>query len=250
MAAKTAQSVIDIPETVIGQIETGIVGLTPFIHNRMSEKARHELLYPKGRKNAAARASSLKHDPVEEFRASPYRLEDAESPTLLATMASAFKGAMMTAALDLPGSNKTQIGRLVWVEGHYVPMWGDAKLHMSVTRSADINKTPDIRTRAISPEWGTIITISFVKPLINEKAIVNLLSTAGRSSGVGDWRPQKGKGTFGQFRLANTDDPELMEIMKMDRAVQSDALESAEAYDLETRELLDWYTAERIERGQ
>ncbi len=161
-AKKSEPSIIEIPETVIGQIETGIVGLTPFLHNRMSEKARHELLMPRGRKNAAERASTLKHDPVEEFRASMYRLAEDDAPTQAAMMASAFKGAMMTAALDLPGASKAQIGRLVWVEGHYIPIWGDLKLHMSVTRSADMAKTPDIRTRAITPEWAAIITISSV----------------------------------------------------------------------------------------
>lgn len=247
---KADNSVIDIPETVIGQIETGVIGLTPYLHNRMSEKAKHELLFPKGRKNAAERAASLKHDPVEEFRASPYRLDDNESPAVLAVMASAFKGAMMTAALDLPGSSKAQIGRLIWVEGYHVPLWGTAKLHMSVTRSADIGKTPDIRTRAITPEWATIITISFVKPLITERTIVNLLSTGGRSAGIGDWRPEKGKGTFGQFQLASTDDAKLRRIMKQGRAIQLAALEAAKPFDAESAELLTWYESERKARGR
>lgn len=249
-AIKKTNTVIEVPETEIGQIETGILGLTPYLHNRMSEKARHELLLPKGRKNAAERASSLKHDPVEEFRASPYTLDDNESPTLLAVMASAFKGAMMTAALDLPGTNKAQIGRLIWVEGHHVPLYGTAKLHMSVTRSADIGRTPDIRTRAITPEWGTIITISYVKPLVTEKVIVNLLSTGGRSAGIGDWRPEKGKGTFGQFRLANTDDPELLKVMKLGRSQQVLAMKKAATFDSESAELLEWYVGERKERGR
>src|SRR5512139_3772325 len=98
MATKkaAAPSVIEIPETTISTLEIGVLGITPFLHNRMSEKARHELLLPKGRKNAAERASTLKHDPVEEFRASVYRLAEDDAPTLLAVMASAFKGTMMT----------------------------------------------------------------------------------------------------------------------------------------------------------
>jgi hypothetical protein len=244
--------VIDVPETVIGQVQTGILGVTPFIHNRMSEKARRELLLPKGRKTAAEKASTLKHDPVEEFRASPYMLDgDANDPTLLAMMASAIKGAMMTAALDLPGTNKAQIGRLVWVEGHRIPFWGSVKLMMSVTRSADIGKTPDIRTRAISPRWGTIVTISYVQPLMVEKAIANLLSTGGRSSGVGDWRPEKGKGTFGQFKLCHVDDPELLEVMRLyPKAHQEEAMFDAEPFDAESAELYGWYVGERAERGR
>jgi hypothetical protein len=249
-SGESSVPVMDIPETTIGQIEVGVLSITPYLHNRMAEKARQELLYPKGRKNAAEKASTLKHEPIEEFRSSPYTMDDENSPTLLAAMASSFKGAMMTAALDLPGSSKTQIGRLVWVEGYRVPMWGTAKLHMSVTRSADMARTPDIRTRAISPEWASIITISYVKPLVTEKAIINLLSTGGRSAGVGDWRPQKGKGTFGQFRLVNVDDPDLREVMKLDRAIQVEAMEAAESFDGESAELLGWYISERKERGR
>jgi hypothetical protein len=247
---RTTDTTINIPETVIGQIETGILGLTPYIHNRMSEKARRTLLLPKGRMNAAERASTLKHDPIDEFEASPYTLTADDAPTLLAVMASAFKGAMMTAALDLPGVKRAQIGRLIWVEGYRIPFWGNLELLMSVTRSADIGKTPDIRTRAISPQWATIITISYVKPLITDKTIVNLLSTGGRSAGVGDWRPEKGKGTFGQFRLANLDDPDLLEVMKLDRATQQEAMSNAEPFDDESEELLDWYETERTERGR
>jgi hypothetical protein len=224
--------------------------LTPYLHNRMSEKARHELLLPKGRKNAAERASTLKHDPFEEFRASPYRMTEDDAPTFLAAMGSSFKGAMMTAALDLPGTAKAQVGRLVWVEGYLVPLWGDLKLHMGITRSADMNKTPDVRTRAISSRWATVITVSYVRPLVTEKSIVNLLSTGGRSAGVGDWRPQKGKGTFGQFRMVNVDDPDLLDVMKLDRAVQLEAMMAAEPYDAECAELLHWFDAERKERGR
>lgn len=250
MASKEP-TVIEIPVTEIGQITTGILGVTPYLHNRMAEKARQEILFPKGRKNAVEKATTMKHEPVAEFRASPYTFAvDDDQPTLLAAMASSFKGAMMTAALDLPGVNKSQIGRLIWVEGHHIPLWGDAQLHMSVTRSADMAKTPDIRTRAISPEWAAIITISYVKPLMTEKTIVNLLSTGGRSAGVGDWRPQKGKGTFGQFRLINVDELEALPVMKQDRAVQVEALAAAKPYDTESAELLGWFDAERKERGR
>lgn len=249
MATKKPPTIIELPETEIGQIETGILGITPYLHNRMSEKARRTLLYPSPRKNAAERAANLKHDPVTEFRSSPYTLAGDE-PTLLAIMASSLKGAMMTAALDLPGASKAQIGRLVWIEGHYLPLWGDAKLHMAITRSADIGKTPDVRTRAITPEWGTVLTISFVMPLITQRTVMNLLSTGGRSAGVGDWRAERGKGTFGQFKLCSTEDPELQRIQKFDRARQVAALEAAQPYDAEADELLTWFDAERRDRGR
>ena len=94
------------------------------------------------------------------------------------------------AALDLPGARKAQIGRLVQVkEGTYrdlIPIYGEPQLLMSVTRSADMNRTPDIRSRCIIPNWAAQITISFVLPTLRETAVVNLLAAAGITAGVGD----------------------------------------------------------------
>ena len=69
----------------------------------------------------------------------------------------------------------------------------------SVTRSADINKTPDVRTRAIIPEWCLSATVQFTKPLLKENAIVNLMAAAGLTQGIDDWRQQKGSGNYGAF---------------------------------------------------
>lgn len=230
-------------------VEVGILGTNPFIANRMSEKARQQLLLPAGRKNAAARAASLKHDPFDEFRRSPYRLSDPESPTLVGVMASAFKGAMAVAALDLPGASRAQIGRLVFVEGELVPLYGEPKLLMSVTRSADINKTPDIRTRAILPRWAAIITIRYVVPLIKQASVINLLIAAGVTAGVGDWRPEKGKGSYGQFEVTNPNDPRVQRIIQDGgRIVQERAMAEPRPYDVETEDLLDWYEGEYLRR--
>src|SRR5438105_2869034 len=138
---------IEVMELDSGKIDVFVVGTTPLICNRVSEKAQHELLFPKGKKTAADKAQSLKHDPLSEFRASPYILLDESAPTLLGALATWFKKGMMTAALDLPGTKKAQIGRLVQVLGERVPLFGVPKLLMSITRGADIARTPDVRTR-------------------------------------------------------------------------------------------------------
>lgn len=97
-----AGGTIAVQEIKTKRIEVALIGDSPLILNRMSLKARRELVLPRGPKNAAQKQAELKHDPMAEFRASPYTLAGDEAPTLLAMMASAVKGAMMTAALDLP----------------------------------------------------------------------------------------------------------------------------------------------------
>lgn len=247
-ATESREVRIEIPQIRKGRITAWVVGERPFICNRMSEKARRQLLLPSGRKTAFEKQSSLKHNPVAEFQASPYLLDDT-APTYIGAFSSGFKVAMATAALDLPSAKKAQIGRLVYVAYDYTPLYGRPYLFMSVTRSADMAHTPDIRTRAILPRWAAKLTISFVEPILNKQAIYNLLAASGVTVGVGDWRPEKGKGDYGQYRLANDDDPELLEIIKEDREVQKEAMANPQPYDGETASLLEWATSEAKRRG-
>lgn len=241
---------IDIGSIRKSTLEVCVLGTSPIILNRMSEKAMHELLLPRGKKNAAEKASTLKHEPMEEFRASPYVDRDESAPTLLQHLSAAFKKAMSGAALDLPGASKAQIGRLVWVEGERVPIWGVPQMLMSVTRSADMNKTPDVRTRAIVPQWATRFKVSFTESLIKTQSVVNLLASAGITQGIGDWRTGKGSGTYGAFEIVGADDARFKTIIKLGgRKAQLAAMESPEAYDEETRELFAWWRGEVTRRG-
>lgn len=245
----TEQEITDILKVSTGAFECCIVGTSPLVLNRMSEKAKHELLMPKGRKNATERALSLKHIPIEEYRASAYTLKDTSQPTLLALMSTAFKGALRSAALDMPGAKKAQIGRLTYIEGEFVGIYGLPKLFMSIVRSADMNKTPDVRTRAIVPEWACSLRVTFVQPLIRAQAVANLLAAAGITIGVGDGRPEKGAMSYGQFRIADKDDAEFKRILKEGgRKAQQAALDSPVCYDDETTELLSWFDDERAKR--
>lgn len=241
---------IEVLRVTHARLDFCVLGTTPLILNRMSEKVMRELLMPKGRKSAADKATNLKHDPMQEFRDSPYLDENDLAPTLLQHLASAFKKAIQSAALDLPGTNKSQIGRLTWVNGERISIFGVPQIICSVTRSADINKTPDVRTRAIVPQWAARISVSFVTPNLREQSIANLLASAGITQGIGDWRPGKGSGTYGQFELVDANDPRFLHVERFGgRGAQMLAMESPEPYDRETRELLEWFGVESGRRG-
>jgi hypothetical protein len=240
---------IQVLKIETGSMEFCVLGRTPLILNAMSQKAKQTILLPGLKKNAAEKASTLKHSPLDEFRASAYRSKDDKSATRLLILATAFKGALRSAALDMPGAAKAQIGRLTYVNGDYVPIFGRPQLIMSVTRSADINKTPDVRTRCIVPQWACRVAVTFVKPILREQAVANLLAAAGIMRGVGDWRPEKGSGSYGQFALVDSDDADFVRIMKIGRKEQDAALDDPECYDNETAELLSWYKAEAARRG-
>lgn len=189
------------------------------------------------------KATSLKHDPRAEFQASPYRLTGG--PTLLGIPSTAFKGAMMTAALDLPGVQRTQVGRLVYVNNDYVHIYGVPELYMAPVRMADIKRTPDIRTRAIIPKWACKLSVTFTKPLMREQMVLRLLAAAGIVSGVGDGRQEKGTYNFGLFKIVAANDPEFLTIVKNGGTkAQTEAMRAPACYDNETAELLSWYDSE------
>lgn len=222
-----------------------IVGTSPLIFNRMAEKAKRELLLPKGRKTAADRMQQLKHDPIAEFRASVYRHADDAHPTRLKFPAPAFKKVMANAALEVPGAKKAQIGRLTWINGSHIDIFGAPQLLMSVVRSADMAKTPDIRTRAILPEWCCEISFNYVRPTLTVQVVANLLAAGGLIMGIGDFRQERGAGNFGQYRLANEDDAGFKRIKAAGgREAQDAGLEAATPYDEESDELLRWWHAE------
>jgi len=245
-----SDTVSDILKVSTGTLNCCVLGTSPIILNRLSEKAKHELLMPRGRKSVSERSTSLKHDPFAEYRASPHTLRSDDSqPTFLAVPATAFKGALRTAALDMPGMKKAQIGRLTYIEGDYVNLYGIPKLFMAAVRSADMNRTPDIRTRAIVPQWACEVRITFVEPLIRAQAVANLLGAAGITIGVGDGRPEKGAMNNGQFKIVSKDDPEFLAVIKSGgRKAQIEAIEHPTCYDDESTELLSWFTGELEQR--
>ena len=249
MATKT-QDRVELTQLTQKTIQLCILGKSPLICNRMSEKVKGELLLPKGKKTAAEKAGNLKHKPLEEFRNSPYLNRDPEGATYIEMLSSMIKKGMMTGALETPGAKKAQIGRLVYVENDRIPIFGIPKIFLSVTRSADFAKTPDVRTRAILPEWASIVNVRYITPTLNDQMIVNLLNAAGMVSGLGDWRIEKGSGNYGTFQIANPDDPRFLKVVSEgNRESQIKAMEDPEAYDHETEELLGWYDVEVGRRG-
>lgn len=250
MTKKPQDASIEVLELQQETLQVCILGTTPLIFNRMAEKAKRELLMP-ARKNRAAQHAGLKHDPVVEFRNSVYRLQDPKGATALAFPAPGFKAAMAQAAIDIPGSaSKAAIGRLCRVMGYSIPIYGIPKVFMTAVRSAGMNKTPDIRTRAIVPAWAGVLQVNYAVPMLNASAVSNLLAAAGAIVGVGDFRQEKGKGDFGLFELVAADDKRFNAIIKSAaRAEQEAALEAADAYDDESAELLEWFEAEIQVRG-
>jgi hypothetical protein len=230
-----------------GRLTVKFVGDTPLYFNAMSAKARRDLLVG-GSKKTTAERKELKHDPEGEFFASLYRLR--EGPTLLGFPAPGVKAAMATAALETPGITKTSVQRLVFLPQEKISIWGIPELKQDVVRSADMNRTPDIRTRAFLPEWCAEVQVAFVEPTLTAHGVTNLLVNAGMICGIGDFRQEKGKGGYGTFRVVGEDDAEWTRIAAAGgRDAQQAAVDDPEYADEETAELMAFLHKERIRRA-
>lgn len=245
---KSETTQIDIVKINFGVLHFNVLGTSALIINRLAEKARHELLLPALKKNAAGRATSLKHDPIQEFRSSLYRTALDAAAARLYLPGSGFASAIADVAVDIPGSSRAQVERLCKVPVQSIPIFGIPKLYMTVVRTLGMNKTPDIRTRGLLPEWACQVDVRYVKGLITERSVTNLFAAAGVIGGMGDGR---GKMGYGQFSLVEAANKDFQRIMKTQgRAPQDKAIQAAEprADDPETEELLHWFKTEMIER--
>jgi hypothetical protein len=243
-------SEIVIEQMMRGAAQIWIKGTSPLIFHAMSAKVKAEILTGGCRKNSAEKAATLRHYPREEYRESVYA-RIGHGPTRLIFPAVAFKCAAVAAVRHLPtsGTNMTQMKQLLWVVGDSVDVYGVPQLHLAVTRQAGLTGAPDVRSRAILPEWCCCVSLRFIMPTMNETSLVRLLDAAGQVIGIGDFRQEKGAGNYGQFQVVEKG--ECAAIIKAGGIKEQDAaLAEPGYYDHETEQLMAMYDAARKRLGK
>lgn len=246
MARKQSdQLVVGVEAISFVENEFILVGTSPLIMNRFSEKARQQLLVPARRRSPAER-KGLPHDPIDEFRSAVYRL--STGPTLCAFPASGLKKALVEAARYVKRVTRTDVERQVFVRGAMLPVYGRPYVFMTTVRRPK-DKTADVRTRAIFPQWAMQAVIAYPEGAFTYPQIAALVLAAGQFVGIGDWRPET-KGSYGQFYILTPDLETVWEhVSQQGREEQLAALERAEPYDEETAELLAWLMPEAERQG-
>jgi len=245
---KETEKRIQIDEIKIGQLQCHVVGTTPLYMHRFGKKVQEELLLPKVKMNQAEKASNLKHDPLAEFRECIYMNRDSDTPTAIHLPTGAFGKALASAAIDIPGANKSQMQRLTSISSPTIFLYGVPRLDIKMVRQSGMTRTPDMRTRPLFPEWACTVTVEYVASLIKEGQIANLLAAAGILVGIGDNRPQKG-GSNGKFKVVSADDLDFRRIVKNgSRKNQIDAINDPQYSDDETEYLMLWFQKETKRR--
>lgn len=246
--AKEVSVEVMIEEFVIDEFSVWLKGTTPIILNAMSEKAKRELLNPRGSKTRVDKLLP-KHDPYVEYRNSIYKDTTADGPTRIIFPCPAFKRAMKTAANEISGMRIAQINRLIHVGGYMTPIYGVPKLYMAVVISGGISRAPDLRTRAVLPEWCCKINVKLFGEAFNQTNVSRLLGMAGKVCGVGDDRGEKGHGDFGCFDVSSESECAAI-VAAGGREAQDKALEEIQYFDEESMKLCEWHYEENKRRGR
>lgn len=209
MAVKRETSVC-IPAINIQHATIKLVGDSPLIVHKWSEKAKKEIL-DKQQKKAKTKGHDVK-DPVRDFIDSLYWLsnepaEKNEEGFLAAVQSGArfgfpsvaFKASAVSAGYRCGVTkDKVSMNAAFHIDGEYVEIHGTPDMREDMVRVG--MGVADIRYRGEFKEWYAVFDVKYNASAISLEQLVNLFNLGGFACGVGEWRAEKG-GTFGMFHV-------------------------------------------------
>jgi len=147
-----------------------IIGTTPLITHRFSEKAKRQMLDAmQGRKSP-----KVAKDPVAEFEAAKYKFEDGGEgiPVI------AFKAATVGGARFYHGVTMTQIKQFLFFRGETgVDGQSLARLEAESRMREDVVRVgrggTDLRYRPEYPEWKTTLTVTYVTAALTRNSVLS-----------------------------------------------------------------------------
>lgn len=198
-----------IPQAQQLMIALEVEGTATLIQNRFDQKAIEQML----RKHMGLPVEKTKKIPAECVDRAIIRNVAGD----VCIPPTAFKKAMLTAAMQVKGLKKTSLRSMVFVEGGSIPItYSRMEPRMDMTRTSGMGRTPDVRFRPEFQDWKARLILLF-SDQIPVQTVVDLLNRAG-NVGIGEWRPEKDgtHGTFGVVR-AITDPKEISEVRRICR---------------------------------
>jgi hypothetical protein len=171
-------------------ITVPIESLSSLICHAWSDKAKKMML---DKQTKAARTAKAAKNPEEDYRASLYLIEE----DVYGFPGIAFKKAMVRAA-QYADAKMVFLRGAVFVLGDLVRIDGKPQMREDMVRLP--GGVADLRYRAEFPEWRADLKIQYNDKALSAEQIINYLSIAGFSVGVGEWRPEK-DGEHGRFKV-------------------------------------------------
>lgn len=202
--AEPGNVAIEIPPIKIGELEITLIGDSPLITHRWSEKAKKEMLE---KQMKVARQAKQAKDPERDYFESLYWLDGMpDNPTHALVRTSrfgfpcvAFKAAAVGACRFVEGMKMTEARGAFHIIGELAHIEGTPTMREDMVRVG--MGTADIRYRGEFQAWRTTLRLAYNALAISPAQIANLFNNAGFGVGVGEWRPEK-DGPYGRFHVA------------------------------------------------
>lgn len=211
MAASSKKSdLIELPPLRIQTLRIPIVGDSPLIVHKFSEKAKKQMLDKQMKKASAGKEAK---DPWRDFVESMYWLDGMPQEAIIQETgeplvssarfgfpAVGFKAAAVTACTSIGSITKVAARQAFHVEGEFVEIFG-SKPSMREDIARVGMGTADLRYRGEFDPWNAVLTVKYNANLMSAEQVFNLFETAGFAVGVGEWRPER-DGPYGRFHVA------------------------------------------------
>ena len=208
--------IIEIPEIKIKEVNLTIVGDSPLLIHKFSEKAKAEILNKQMKKAKTVREAKV---PFADFIQSLHWITEMPEtdgkteeemqksfeealrqgakfgfPTVgikQSAISAAYRGGLAKNKVSLQGSFHIK-GELAEITGELKMREDYCKIPMA---GADIVYRGEFATG-----WKSTFTVMFDESVISLDQVVQMINLGGFSVGIGDWRVEKG-GNFGMFHV-------------------------------------------------
>lgn len=200
VAKKQDEAQVAIDRIAAERILVPIVGTSPLVVHRFSEKAKRQMLDAmQGRKSPKE-----PKNPEAEYEAAFYKFKDGGNgfPCI------AFKAATIGGARFYSGVTMTALKQFMFFQGEpgvdgqkLVRIDGEPEMREDVVKVG--RNGTDLRYRPEFQEWSTTLEVVYVTSALTRGSVLSLIDAGGMGVGVGEWRPEK-DGDFGTFRVDPT----------------------------------------------
>ena len=220
------KKIVEIPAINIQYLQLKLVGDSPLIVHRWTEKAKKEISEGKGTKSKVAKSTEkITQRPFAEFCSAIYWLKqdetlddfdwfslpDEEAQEQFKTWCAdhkfgfpsiGFKNCAVDAAYQQGiYSVKTTPRGAIHIMSEFAIIEGSLpEMREDMVRLSGIGAAPQLRYRPAFYPWSTTLHIKYNAGAISAEQIANFFNMGGFSNGVGDWRPAR-NGIFGTFHV-------------------------------------------------
>ncbi|MFW9928652.1 MAG: hypothetical protein ACFFD1_04610 [Candidatus Thorarchaeota archaeon] len=196
--SKDQEQKIVIEPIKIATMKVKIVGISPYLSNKMSEDTKQMLL---DKQLGRGTEKNKIRDPKKEVEDKIHHL----GKNKIGIPVFGIKEALVESAPYIDGLDKKKVKGSLFIipedNGVVELKYKKMVVNEATTRDSGRNQTPRTTFRPEFQDWSSEFNIKYNSRQITPDQIINLIKIAGFHMGIGSWRPQC-SGSYGMFDLS------------------------------------------------